>query len=92
VQPQSPSSKRPAQLEPPFPLVKPHEWERRKAQIQRRHPHLDVEFYQDPATQLWTMKTTSRKTSEVKIVAAHPKPYSALHFGMEKLVDRAIIK
>jgi hypothetical protein len=38
------------------------------------------------------MKTTCRKTGHVKIVASHVKPYSALHFGMERLVDRAIIK
>jgi hypothetical protein len=38
------------------------------------------------------MKTTCRKTGEVKIVATHVKPFSALHFGMEKLVDRAIIR
>jgi len=75
-----------------FPLVKAHEWERRKAQIQKRHPDKDVHFYLDTHSKLWTMKTTCRKTGEVKIVAAHVKPFSALHFGMEKLVDRPIIR
>jgi hypothetical protein len=76
----------------PAPLVKPHEWERRKARIQRRHPHITPEFYLDPKTDLWTMKTVCAKTGQIKIVAAHKHPYKALHFGMEALVDRAIIK
>ena len=76
----------------PVPLVKPHEWERRKARIQRRYPHITPEFYLDPKTDLWTMKKVCAKTGQVKIVAAHKQPYKALHFGMEALVDRAIIK
>jgi hypothetical protein len=76
----------------PVPVVQPHEWERRKARIQRRHPHITPEFYLDPKTNLWTMKTICAKTGQIKIVAANKHPYKALHFGMEALVDRAIIK
>ena len=85
------STKR-SKLQGPFPLVSPQQWERRKAEIQRRHPDKDVRFYQDPQNGLWTVKTTCRNTGETKIVAAHPKPFSALHFGMEKLVNRLIIR
>ena len=92
MQVQSHSSKGSTRLQQPFPLVKPHEWERRKAQIQKRHPHIDVEFYQDTQSGLWTMRSTCRKTGQVQVVASHSKPYSALHFGMERLVDRAIVK
>jgi hypothetical protein len=81
-----------SRLEGSAPLVKPHEWERRKAQIKERHPDKDADFYQDTRTGLWTLSTTCLKTGQVKIVATHPKPFSALHFGMEKLVTRLIIR
>ena len=86
------ASSRRSRPQGPTPLVKPHEWERRKAQIKQRHPDKDADFYQDPKTGLWTLSTTCLKTGQVKIVATHPKPFSALHFGMEKLVTRLIIR
>ena len=86
------ASIRRSRLQGPNPLVKPHEWERRKAQIKQRHPDKDADFYQDPKTGLWTLSTTCLKTGEVKIVATHAKPFSALHFGMEKLVTGPIIR
>jgi hypothetical protein len=89
--PANASAKR-SKIQGPFPLVNPQQWERRKAEIQRRHPDKDAEFYQDPQTGLWTLKTICRKTGETKIVAAHAKPFSALHFGMERLVNRLVIR
>jgi hypothetical protein len=50
-------------------MVKAEDWERRKTQIQKRHPLKDVRFYHDTKTLLWTIETACRQTGEVKIVA-----------------------